>query len=235
MILFTGGSGLLGSEFKLLFPKSLFPIKHEFNVTNPSQMRYFMMKQLDRIDTVVHCAAQKDQRKINLDPLIANTHNIIGTANLVDVCARWGIRLVYISTDYVFDGHSGPYNEESATNPVNKYGLSKLGGECAVRLYDRSLVIRTSFGPKEFAFPHAFEDQVSCREVVDVIARKIKPLITSSVTGIVNVGGEPRTVLEYARSINPLVQPIKLLSVDIKIPRDTTLITRKYEQIIGGL
>ena len=82
-------------------------------------------------------------------------------------------RLVQISTDYVFNGEKGNYREDDPVFPVNKYAWSKLGGECAVLIYDNSLVVRTSFGPSQFPFEKAFADQWTSRESVGAIAGKI--------------------------------------------------------------
>ncbi len=90
----------------------------------------------------------------------------------------FGLQLVYISTDYIFKGDRGLYSETDAVYPSNKYAWSKPGGECAMRLYDKALIIRTSFGPNTFPYEKAFVDQWTSRESVSVIARKINALLT---------------------------------------------------------
>ena len=82
-------------------------------------------------------------------------------------------KLLYISTDYVFKGDSGMYKEDDPVLPANKYAWSKLGGECAVRMYDNSLIVRTSFGDTVFPYEKAFVDQWTSRLRVDVLAKKL--------------------------------------------------------------
>ena len=100
----------------------------------------------------------------------------------------------------------GGYREEDELHPVNKYAWSKLGGECAVRLYDRSLIVRTSFGPDVFPYERAFVDQWTSRESVSVVARKLVELVDSERTGVVHVGGPRRTgarIRQESRSDTP--------------------------------
>ena len=137
---------------------------------------------------------------------------------------------------YVFRGDRGNYAEDDPVAPVNKYAWSELGGECAALLYDRALIVRTSFGPNEFPFPKAFVDQRTSRESVREIARKLVDVLALDLSGILHVGGERRTVLEYARSLDP-GKEIGSLSVDdvsFDVPRDTSLDTRLYRRVVGG-
>jgi dTDP-4-dehydrorhamnose reductase len=60
-------------------------------------------------------------------------NNIIGTSNVVLACIEYNIKLIYISTDYVYPCTEGNYSEEDPLLPVNEYAWSKLGGECAVK------------------------------------------------------------------------------------------------------
>jgi len=70
--------------------------------------------------------------KVDQDPAKALDANIVGTANVVKLAQRYRLKVLYISTDYVFRGDRGNYSEADAVDPVNKYAWSKLGGECAV-------------------------------------------------------------------------------------------------------
>ena len=126
-------------------------------------------------------------------------NNIVGTCNVVLACQSANVRLVYISTDYIYKGDRGSYNENDEILPQNRYTWSKLGGECAVRLYDNALIIRTSFGPDVFPYDRAFVDQYTSRDGISVIAPMILKLAQRmDVRGIVNVGTERKTVKELA-------------------------------------
>ena len=66
--------------------------------------------------------------------------NIIGTSNIVKICYKYNIKLIYFSTNFVYPGKKGNYKESDPILPVNSYGWSKLGGESAVHLYKNSLI-----------------------------------------------------------------------------------------------
>ena len=88
------------------------------------------------------------QKSINL--------NIIGTANLVNICSELKIKLIYFSTSYVYPGTKGDYNEHDGVLPWNNYAWSKLGGECAVQMYKNSLILRVCMTEKPFIHKKAF-------------------------------------------------------------------------------
>jgi dTDP-4-dehydrorhamnose 3,5-epimerase len=233
-ILFTGGSGLLGKEMKKIMPNMLYPSHQEFDVTDYKKMEDYIRDKSIKI--IIHAAAFTSPPLIDKDPIKACETNIIGTANVVKLCSKNNIKIVYISTDYVFKGDKGNYSEEDSVYPVNKYGWSKLGGECAVRLYDNHLIIRTSFGPKIFPYEAAFIDQWTSREQVGIIAEKIKKAIIADLKGTLHIGGERKTVFEYAKNLDPSKQ-IKKLSiqeVNFKVPKDTSLNCSKYNKIFYG-
>ena len=231
--LFTGGSGLLGGEFKKLLPDMLYPATSEFDLTDPAQMESYLAGR--EISLIVHAAAFTSPPRINEDPQRALDVNIIGTANLVKICARYGIRLIYISTDYVFRGNQGMYREDDPVFPINKYAWSKLGGECAVRLYDNSLIIRTTFGPNEFPFAKAFTDQWTSRESVAVTARMIAALLDKEVNGTIHVGGPRKSVYDYAKGLDPQkeIGEMSIHEVSFAVPVDTSLDCARYDEVVS--
>jgi dTDP-4-dehydrorhamnose reductase len=231
-IIFTGGSGLLGSEFKKIRPDIDYPSSKDFNVTNYQQMKDYTAGIACKL--IIHAAAFTSPPLIEKDPAKAIDANIIGTSNIVRLCMDLGARLIYISTDYVFSGEKGGYKETEPVYPVNKYAWSKLGGECAARLYDRSLIVRTSFGPDVFPYPKAFVDQWTSRECVSVIARKISRLIDKDITGVIHVGGRRKTVFEYAKSLDEMkdIGRLSINDVGFKVPVDTSLNCDKYKEIV---
>ena len=230
-IVCTGGSGLLGRELQPLLPGAHFPTHGEFDVTSYSSLESFVANK--QLSTVLHAAAFTSPPKIDQDPMRALEANIVGTANVVRLAERFGLRLIYVSTDYVFRGDRGGYKEDDAVGPMNRYAWSKLGGECAVRLYDNSVIVRTSFGPNEFPYPKAFDDQYTSREGVGVFARKLVRIIDSSVKGVLHVGGPRRSVHEYARSLDSSreIGRLSIRDVSFKVPVDTSLDTSRYESL----
>lgn len=230
--IFTGGSGLLGSEFRKILPNINYPSSKEFNVTKYNQMKKYL--ESNGCELIIHAAAFTSPPLIDKDPLKAIETNIVGTSNVVKLCMEFDARLIYISTDYVFKGDKGNYEETDPVYPVNKYAWSKLGGECAVRMYDKSLIVRTTFGPNVFPYEKAFTDQWTSRESVSVIAEKISRLIDKKLTGVIHVGGKRRTVFEYAKSLNETsdIEELSINDVNFAVPVDTSLNCDRYDRLI---
>ncbi len=231
-IIFTGANGLLGTTFRKLRPGIQYVDIEDFDITDYIQMKAYF--EPDGFDLMVHCAAFTSPPLIDKDPGKAIDVNIVGTCNVVKLCAEFDARLIYVCTDYVFKGDKGNYKEDAPVYPVNKYAWSKLGGECAARLYDKSLIIRTTFGPDIFPYEKAFVDQWTSRESVSVIAGKISKLIDKDITGVIHVGGLRRTVFEFAKSLDE-TKDIKELSageVNFVVPVDTSLNCDRYNEII---
>jgi dTDP-4-dehydrorhamnose reductase len=230
-ILVSGGSGLLGGELRKLLPEACFPASAAFNVTDFPQMDA-LLGQGD-FGLLLHAAAFTSPPKIDKDPLRALEVNIVGTANVVRLCMAHGLKLVYVSTDYVFRGDQGNYREDDPLFPVNKYAWSKLGGECAVRMYENSLIVRTTFGPNVFPYEKAFCDQWTSRESVSCIAAKLVKLLSRDVTGVIHLGGPRRTVHDYACSLDRqrVIQRLSIHDVSFRVPVDTSLNCERYEQL----
>lgn len=214
-----------------ILPELEYPSSDEFNLMDFQQMDEYLNK--GKYEMIVHAAAFTSPPKVEEDPLQALDVNIIGTANVVKLCAKYDMKIIYICTDYVFKGDEGNYGEEDPVYPVNKYAWSKLGGECAVRLYDNSIIIRTSFGPNVFPYDGAFVDQWTSREDVKTIARKISRLIDSNFKGTIHLGSQRRTVFEYAKSLdnNKDVKELSIEDLSFKAPEDTSLNVDQYKKL----
>lgn len=232
-ILITGGSGTLGKELHKYFSLALYPPHVQLDITNTVVVNRYFEKEL--FDMVIHAAAFISPPQIDKNPLLALQTNIIGTANIVQACIKYGKKLVYISTDYVFDGKKGNYIEEDSVYPINKYAWSKLGGECAVRLMDDYLIIRTSFGPETFPYEKAFIDQWTSREVVSAIAKKISILVNKNAVGTFHIGGLKKSVYEYAtkNEKNTSIKKASIMDVPFTLPKDTSLNVDKYKKFTG--
>lgn len=148
-ILVTGANGMLGQDLcPILEDVGAFVIetdKDNLDVTNAEQVKQVLAD--IRPDMVIHCAAYTDVDRAEEDLKTAELINVNGTENIADACAKLGITLVYISTDYVFDGESEePYTTEDMPNPINNYGMTKYEGEEAVRsLCEKYYIVRTSW------------------------------------------------------------------------------------------
>lgn len=229
----TGGSGKLGTELKTLIPDALYPCHMGLDITSKASIESWFNTHPS--DLIIHCAAFTSPPRCNENPLSTLNTNIVGTANLVDYALRHGCKLVYISTDYVFSGREGLYNETDPLYPVNIYGWSKLGGECAVQMLpkEKFLIVRCSFGPKEFPYDKAPYDQFASRETVDVIAKKVKVLIDKEAHGVYHIGGWRRSIYEYAVNVSPMkdIARCSRHELGFMVPKDVSLDNTKYRRL----
>ena len=147
-ILVTGASGQLGSDVvKDLNSNELtaIPTTHEtLDITNKDAVVNFFSN--EKIDAVIHCAAWTNVDLAEDEAEECFDVNANGTKNIADSCETHNIPLLYISTDYVFDGSGkDPWKIDSPVNPVNQYGRSKCYGEYYVRKLDKHFIVRTSW------------------------------------------------------------------------------------------
>lgn len=220
-VLVTGGGGLLGTALRKLDPTLVCPPRAELDVADPVSIATAL--NAHRPEIVLHAAAFTRNVEIRRDPARAVRVNVAGTANIAAACIERGLRLVYVSSDYVYADTPGPHREEEALLPLNAYAWTKLGGECAVRLAPRHLIIRTTFGPVPYEYAAAAADKRTSRMYVTEAAPRILELTRSELQGVVNVGDEPRSMLEYARRTRPDVGETTLAALGEPIPVDTSL------------
>jgi len=234
-ILFTGGSGLLGKEVRKLLPEAQYPGRSDFNIEDYHQMDNYLKK--NDVNIIIHAAAFTSPPKINKNPVLALDSNIIGTANITKLCFKHQIKLFYISTDYVFRGDVGNYSEEDLVLPQNNYAWSKLGGECAVQIYNNSLIIRTSFSENDFPYDKAFTDQWTSRLPVTKLAENLILILEKGkdLTGIIHIGGPRQTVFEYANEISPdkEIGRLSINDMSFKAPKDTSLDISKFRKLVN--
>lgn len=200
-VLVLGGTGLLGSELKKI--SDFICVGSEIDIRNEKKL--FLELEIIRPDIILLAAAKTNSVEIDNNPISAIETNIIGAANVTKYAIKNDIRLIYISTDYVYNSTSAQHEEHESLNPFNYYAWSKLGGECSVMGHKKSLIIRTSFGSTEYPYTHAYSDRFVSKDYVDVIAPIIKDLVLSDETGIINVGTKNKNLFEYAQERNPHV------------------------------
>jgi dTDP-4-dehydrorhamnose reductase len=228
-ILITGGAGKLGSALLKVIDNAICGTRENFDFTNVNIVTDFLNSN-PAINTIVHCGAMVSPPKVNEQIDKAIHDNILGTALLSSICFQRNLRLIYISTDYVFSGEKGNYNEQDELMPQNKYAWSKLGGECAVQMLNDFVIIRMSFGPDIFPYKAAFIDQYTSRETASNIVKKIKKVVLSDFKGVIHVGAERKSVFEYALSTGATdIDPISIKDMNVKMPKDTSLDTDVYK------
>ena len=146
-----------------------------------------------------------DIHQINPDQSIKT--NIIGTANIVIACMHLNIKIIYFSTNYVYPPNKKDSKECDPILPINKYALSKFGGECAVQMHNNSLILRIAMIEKPFLYKKAFSDVFANYLYHDEVALLIPKIINYK--GILNIGGKVRSFYNFAKLSNPEVKKIK--------------------------
>tara|TARA_B100001287_G_C22681960_1_gene530989 strand:+ start:1220 stop:2065 length:846 start_codon:yes stop_codon:yes gene_type:complete len=150
-ILVTGGNGQLGLEINDIhheYPnyKFIFTDISELDITNYNDVKSFVKS--NSINIIINCAAYTNVDLAESEYKAADSVNNRAVANIANLSKLYNIRLVHISTDYVFDGNSfTPYKEQDETNPQNIYGKTKLDGELIMKHINppNSIIIRTSW------------------------------------------------------------------------------------------
>jgi dTDP-4-dehydrorhamnose reductase len=203
-------------------------------------------------ELVVHAAALTDVQACRRDPARARRINTEATAQLADLAAGTGARLLYVSTDLVFDGEKGNYNESDTPAPQSVYGRTKRDGELQVLKHPKSTVARVNwlFGPALTAHTGLFDDMLSSlrkgcpplrlyndeRKSPLGLAVAAKALFTLAVgsdfNGLIHLGGpEPlsrwdigRRLATYLKIDSPPFQAVNLpvASNPEPPPRDTS-------------
>lgn len=147
-VLVTGASGQLGHDVvKVLGERGfavLAPSHAEMDITDRASVDSYF--DTFEPDAVMHCAAYTAVDRAEDEPELCRKVNVEGTRNLAENCARSDIPMMYVSTDYVFDGTGdGFWEVGDPTNPINVYGLSKRDGENEVLKLSKHYVIRISW------------------------------------------------------------------------------------------
>ena len=136
-ILVTGGRGMLGRTIRTELSEHEIIVADlpEADITDPAGFQAFLKAAAP--DAVIHCAAMTAVDRCETEKELAFRLNAFGSANVASACRRYGIRLIAISTDYVFEGTADrPYNEfDRAGGCATIYGQSKFAGEEAVRIH----------------------------------------------------------------------------------------------------
>lgn len=187
-IALTGSDGMLGSDIKNVFSdvELVNFTLHDFDITNLDGSHKAIKEA--KPDYLIHVAAYTDVDGCESNPETAFLVNGIGARNITMACEDIGCPVIYISTDYVFDGtKKETYNEWDKTNPINVYGLSKLMGEQFVTsLTNRFYIVRTSwlYGKSGKNFVDTIIRLLSERNEIDVVNDQIgSPTFTCDLAG----------------------------------------------------
>ena len=229
-ILVTGGDGRFAKVLKNKNKKLnlTFCSKKQLNILSLKSIIKNFEKHNPKI--IFHCAGLSRPMGIHEKDIAKSIDiNIIGTANLVKACKLYKIKLIYFSTGYVYEGKKGNYKETDPVKPFNNYGLSKLGGECAVSMYKNSLILRITMTEKPFTHAAAFTNLKTNfmfhEDLVEILPKIINE------TGIINIGGKSQSVYNFVKKYNKLVKKSKL-NKNSKLPLDQTMNLSKLKKIL---
>ena len=229
-ILVTGSNGrfvkILKKKNKVLNLK--FFSRKELNILIPKSIEKAIAKHKPKI--LIHIAGLSrpmDQHEKNINNSI--NLNIIGTANVVKLCKKYGVKLIYFSTNYVYDCIKGNFKETDGIKPINNYGLSKMGGEASVLMYKNSLVLRIQMTEKPFAYKKAYTNVYSNFMFHEELVEMLPKLINEF--GIINVGGKIRSAYDFAKKYNKNI--IKAKNTNKNIPLKQTMNLSKLKKILN--
>lgn len=231
-IVVTGGSGRFGKVLReRKFSEFIFPSKKELNILKTGSIERYLKEKKPKI--LIHLAGlsrpldlheKQIERSISL--------NIKGTCNLVIICKKLNIKIIYFSTNYVYPGIKGNYKEEDPILPSSNYAWSKLGGECAVQMYRNSLILRICMTERPFVHKSAFSDVKLNFIFQDEVVTILKKVINKR--GVLNIGGPTKTVYDFAKKHNPNVKKISSKNIKkIKYQKNMSMNLAKMNKIIN--
>lgn len=260
-VLITGSNGMLGKALvkRLSRKYSIKAISREdADITDLNAIAKVITKA--KPDIVIHTAAYTKVDDCESNFLLAYKVNAIGTRNVTIACQRIDASMVYISTDYVFDGtKESPYTEFDATNPLSVYGKTKLAGEEFVRqILNRFYIIRTSwlYGAGGVNFVDTIvnkaktekelkivDDQRGSPTYVNDLADKIGEIIKEEKYGIYHVTNSgsctwfefAKRIIEYSNIKGVDVIPIKSNALNRPAKRPANSVLQNFMLELEGI
>ncbi|MBA2252560.1 MAG: SDR family oxidoreductase [Nitrospirales bacterium] len=257
----TGAGGLIGNAL-LQSASSSVPgwqvygtTRHQVDLTDARAVRKTF--QTIQPDVIIHCAALTKTATCDLDPAQARTINVDMTERLLELADK--IRFVFFSTDLVFDGRAGYYDETADINPLSVYGETKVQAERLVLMNPQHTVIRTSLnggssptGDRGFneelrraweagQTVNLFTDEFRCPISARVTVRALWELIEQNHTGLYHIAGTERLsrwqigqlLAPRSSELNPKLEPASRLTyTGPPRPADTSLNCAKAQQLL---
>lgn len=187
----TGVNGQLGYDVKreLLergYTDILAPTRVDLDITNEDAVKKMIREY--RPSVIFHCAAYTAVDRAEEEQEKCYQVNVLGTKYLTEAAKEVGAKIIYISTDYVFDGtKEGLYQIEDKVNPVNYYGKTKYLGENFIREYDNHIIVRISwvFGINGKNFIRTMLNLAESHKELNVVCDQIgSPTYTKDLAGL---------------------------------------------------
>lgn len=204
-ILVTGGEGRFAQELKKInsIYKFIFLNKKQLNILNIKSINNSIKKFKPKM--ILHLAGLSRPMNLHNNDISKSIKlNVIGTCNVVLACKMFNLKIIYLSTSYVYPGTKGNYKETDGVLPWNNYGWSKLGGESAVQMYNNSLIIRACMTEKPFLHEKAYVNVKSNfifhTDFIKIFLKLLKK------RGIFNIGGKSQTIYNFAKKYNKKIK-----------------------------
>ena len=215
--LIIGGSGFLGSKLaetldgtcqSTYYSNPTFSEQVNLNLGDRDSIRKCLAETKPEI--ILHCGGLTNTDFCEANPDLVDRINCFGTSELIN---GFDGKIIYFSTDYVFDGESAPYNEEAETNPINNYGKTKLLAERKVLEKPQNLVVRVSGlygfnrynnkfldGIRKSKVVKASHELISTPTYIQDIARAVSDFMQMS--GVLHFSGEqPFSRYEFVKRV----------------------------------
>jgi len=277
-LLITGANGLLGQK---IVKQSLEKKEIELIATGRGECRLpwkgFEYASLDitdrtavlstfeqyRPEVVIHGAAMTNVDQCELDHTLCDKNNVESTGYIVEACEKHGAHLIFISTDFIFDGEDGPYDESALPAPVNYYGMSKLMAEQIVQgsrvkwaILRTVLVYGTSYNPSRSNIVSWVREKLSSGEGLKIVDDQFRSptwsndlasacllAVEKTATGLYHISGSDQmSILELTRRVaryyhldESLISPIDSQSLEqaARRPPVTGFILDKARRDLG--
>jgi dTDP-4-dehydrorhamnose reductase len=219
------GDGLLGSELvKLTNWDYISRKKDKFDIRDPKSYFNFFLENHDSLiwwskyETIINCVAHTDT--YSTDKTLHWDINYKYVVELANFCQNYNIKLVHISTDYVYTNSINNASENDI--PIhgnNWYSYTKLLGDSYVQLNENNLVLRGTHKQKPFPYKEAWIDQIGNFDYVDIIANLIKQAVEHNLSGVYNVGTSLKNIFDLANQtsiVTPIFSPYN-------VPKNTSM------------
>jgi dTDP-4-dehydrorhamnose reductase len=236
-ILLTGGSGTLGKAIieSGLFEKLYHPTSKQLDILNYEKLKKFISKK--KINLILHCAAIARMKKCERNISKAIDVNIQGTLNIVKSISKKRIKLIYISTDAVYESTRGNYSELDPIKPYNVYGWTKVASEFLVKTLDKYLIIRTRFFNKDkilfkYSANNIYSSSIEVKKLVVIIYKLLK----KNVLGIINIGqkkiSDYNNYKKYNLKLKSCSKKKIFKEINYKIATNSSLNINKLKRLI---
>jgi|TARA_B100001093_G_scaffold488823_1_gene526420 dTDP-4-dehydrorhamnose reductase len=228
-ILVTGSNSRFGNVLKKIKTnkKFFFRDKNQLNILSIQSIEKNIKK--FKPNYILHLAGLSRPMSLH-EKEISNSINlnIVGTCNLVKIAAKYNLKLIYFSTNYIYQGTKGNYKETDPVKPWNNYGWSKLGGECAVQMYKNSLILRMCMAEKPFVHDRVYANVKSNFIFQEDAAQLMLKVLNKK--GVINIGGPSNLIYNFAKKNK---KNIKKIFSKGEFPKRMDMSLKKLKRMIN--